>query len=92
MLKSGPLSAVANATTRISFELSRSDLVAGFGASGEAVFATGLQFAEKDADGLIELCGETLRLTSDGRIFVRVIASWFDGYLGGGGGRYSRSV
>lgn len=43
-------------------------------------------------DGIVEIDGRRVRLTEQGRPFVRVVASAFDAYLGSGHGRHSKAV
>lgn len=44
------------------------------------------------ADGLVERSGQVIRLTRQGRPFVRTVAAAFDTYLGSTGARHSRPV
>ncbi len=43
-------------------------------------------------DGLVELDGDVVRVTEEGRLFVRTVAAAFDAYVAGGKGRHSRAV
>ncbi len=43
-------------------------------------------------DGLVEEDDNTIRVTEDGRLFVRNVAMVFDRYLGDGEGRFSQTV
>ena len=59
----------------------------------------GADFAEElealkpmEADGLVRLEGERVRVTRDGSPFVRVVAATFDRYLAQGSARHSQAV
>jgi oxygen-independent coproporphyrinogen-3 oxidase len=45
-----------------------------------------------EADGLVRLEGERVRVTRDGSPFVRVVAATFDQYLPKGSARHSQAV
>ncbi len=47
---------------------------------------------ELEADGLVEIGEERLRITAEGRLFLRNIATRFDAYLDESDERFSRSV
>jgi len=43
-------------------------------------------------DGLVEIAGNTVRVTEAGRPFIRLVAAAFDAYLSSGKARHSRAV
>ncbi|MBD8067148.1 oxygen-independent coproporphyrinogen III oxidase [Devosia sp. PTR5] len=66
--------------------------VGGFGAAGRALLEEARTIALLDKDGLVEMDGETFRVTERGRPFVRTIAARFDRYLNAGAARHSLAV
>lgn len=63
------------------FFVSWRDLEARFGASVARVRYEAAAAARRDADGLVTLREDGLRVTERGRPFVRTVCAWFDPYL-----------
>jgi oxygen-independent coproporphyrinogen-3 oxidase len=67
-------------------------LAAAFGVTTE-VFAPELAaLAPLEADGLVDVVDDTVRVTQRGRPLVRAVAACFDAYLGHGKTRHSRAL
>lgn len=74
------------------FSLSKSALLARFGALAHPVIADAEHLAATDRDGLFVRVGDRFVVTPRGRIFVRSLAARFDAYLGQGAARHSLAV
>jgi len=68
------------------------DLRAAYPDQADALLRQAAAFAQADRDGLVGFADNTFRVSDRGRPFVRVVASWFDDYLGAGAGRHSAAV
>lgn len=74
------------------FAVSMSQLRELFGALAVPVLGEMQLAVTHDADGFIEIVGDSFRVRERGRPFVRTIAAGFDSYLQVGGARYSVAV
>lgn len=74
------------------FRFSFADLAGRFDARAEPVIAEARRIALADGDGICGLDAEGFFVSEAGRPFCRSVASFFDVYLGAGGGRHSIAV
>jgi oxygen-independent coproporphyrinogen-3 oxidase len=73
------------------FELDKADFSHRFGLSFDAHFQKELEtLARLEGEGLVELGRDRIVATALGRLFIRIVASAFDAYLGNG--QFSRAV
>jgi oxygen-independent coproporphyrinogen-3 oxidase len=77
-------------------ELNLSDFGRRWGIDCDRYFGNSEALLKMEADGLLEVSGDALKVTGTGRLFLRNIAMLFDGYCRSQGGneslRYSRTV
>jgi oxygen-independent coproporphyrinogen III oxidase len=74
------------------FRLSEADVRRRFGADAEPLLADAERLAMDDGDGILFKEGGTIRVTEQGRPFVRSICAALDPYFGVGGARHSAAV
>jgi oxygen-independent coproporphyrinogen-3 oxidase len=74
------------------FRFSFRDLRAKFGAAAELLITEARRIAALDEDGLCAVEADGFCVTEAGKVFSRVVASWFDAYLGQAKGRHSIAV
>ena len=73
-------------------EVDLADVCRRHGAKSDMFLGEVLTLASMRRDGLVEIFGDTIRITEAGRPFCRLAAAAFDAYLGRGEGRHSRAV
>lgn len=74
------------------FRFSFRDLRAKFGAAAEPLITEARQIAALDQDGLCAVEADGFCVTETGKVFSRVVSSWFDAHLGQAKGRHSIAV
>ncbi len=74
------------------FRLNEADVRRRFGADAEPLLADAERLAMDDGDGILFKEGGTIRVTEQGRPFVRSICAALDPYFGVGGARHSAAV
>ncbi|WP_235914151.1 oxygen-independent coproporphyrinogen III oxidase [Curvivirga aplysinae] len=74
------------------YEVKLDDIAHQYGAADNLAQTIGPRLAEFEADGLISREGKTIKVTEEGKPFVRAVAALFDEYLETGKGKHSQAV